>query len=72
VPEAPAEQPPRARAEAVRANLRALLPYLVASAIFIAIGVAEPKFMLNWAPGIALLLLVCWVLPTLWKRWRRR
>jgi len=62
----------RSRRAALLANLKALLPYLVAGAIFIAIGVAEPQFMLNWSPGIALLLIVAWVIPALWKRWRRR
>ena len=62
----------RQRSTALLANLQALLPYLVAGALFIAIGVAEPKFMLNWAPGIALLLVVAWAIPALWKRWRRK
>lgn len=59
------------RREAVFAGLKSLARYVVAWALFIAIGVAEPRFMLNWAPGIALLLVIGWLIPALWKRWRR-
>jgi hypothetical protein len=62
----------RRRREVLLANLGALVPYLVAGVIFIAIGVAEPQFMLNWSPGIGLLLIIAWVVPTLWRRWRRK
>lgn len=53
-------------------NLRAFLPYLLAGLIFISIGVNEPKFMLNWSPGILLLLAVVWAIPALWRQWRGR
>ncbi len=53
-----------------RANLRAFFPYLVAAAIYIGIGILQPRFMLNWSPGIALLLAVVWGVPELWRRWR--
>ena len=56
--------------DALRRNLRALFPYLVAAVIFIGIGVIQPRFMLNWSPGIALLLAVVWGVPELWRRWR--
>jgi hypothetical protein len=56
--------------DALRRNLRALFPYLVAAALFIGIGVMQPRFMLNWSPGIALLLAVVWGVPELWRRWR--
>jgi hypothetical protein len=58
--------------EAAIGNLKTLFPYLVAGALFIVFGVIDPKFMLNWAPGLVLLLIVVWVVPALWRRWRRR
>lgn len=60
------------RRDRFRAEFRGLLPYLIAGAIFIAISVAEPRFMLNWSPGLVLLLLVTWLIPAAWRRWRRR
>lgn len=60
------------RRNAVMANLRAFLPYLFSGVLFVVIGVSEPKFMLNWAPGIVLLLAVVWAIPALWRRWRQR
>ena len=51
-------------------NLRAFLPYFIAGVIFVVVGVNEPKFMLNWAPGIALLFVVAWVIPSLWRKRR--
>lgn len=55
-----------------RKELRGLLPYLIAGALFVAISVTEPRFMLNWSPGLVLLLVVVWVVPSLWRRARRR
>lgn len=54
------------------AGLRSLVPYAVAFVVFVGLGVADPRFMLNWSPGIALLLVVVWAIPALWRRWRRR
>lgn len=59
------------RRAALRRDLRALAPYLVAGLLFITFGVIEPRFMLNWLPGIILLLLVVWVIPAAWKKRRR-
>jgi hypothetical protein len=59
-------------AEAARRNLRPLVPYFIAGALFVAFGVFDPKFMLNWSPGIALLVVVVWAIPALWRRGRRR
>lgn len=56
------------RRRALLNDLRALRPYLVAGALFITFGVIEPRFMLNWSPGIILLLLVTWVIPALWQK----
>jgi hypothetical protein len=63
---------PLSRRAAFLAGLRSLVPYLVAGVLFITIGVIEPHFMLNWSPGLVLLLLVVWVIPALWRRWRER
>ncbi|MFN0147176.1 MAG: hypothetical protein ACKVT1_11745 [Dehalococcoidia bacterium] len=60
------------RRKALLGDLRSLLPYLIAGALFIIVGLIDPRFMLNWAPGIALLLAVVWVVPALWKRRPRR
>jgi hypothetical protein len=51
---------------------RTLVPYFLAGALFVLFGVIEPRFMLNWSPGIALLFLVAWAIPAAWRRWRRR
>ena len=58
--------------EATKANLRGLRPYLIAAVIYITIGVIQPKFVLNWTPAYLLLLLVIWIIPALWQRWRGR
>jgi hypothetical protein len=62
----------RSRLEALRSDLRALIPYLIAGVIFVSIGVAQPRFMLNWSPAIALLLVVCWIVPATWRRWFKK
>src|SRR5688572_15585541 len=54
-----------------RAGFHGLLPYLVAGLLFITISVIEPRFMLNWSPGLVLMLLVCWLVPAWWRRRRR-
>ncbi len=67
----PPKAPPQTQREAFLAGLRGLLPYLIAGVIFVTISVIEPRFMLNWSPGLVLLLLVVWIIPALWRRWRR-
>ncbi len=61
---------PSRRAAAI-ANLKAFLPYFIAGIIFITVSVIDPRFMLNWSPGLVLLLACVWVVPALWRRWRR-
>lgn len=48
-----------------------LLPYLIAAALYIAIGVWQPRFLLSWSEGIVFVLLVVWGVPELWRRRRR-
>ena len=72
-PEAGLAAEPRAeRRSAVLAALRSFVPYLIAGVLFVTFGVIEPRFMLNWSPGIILLVLVAWAIPAAWRRWRRR
>jgi hypothetical protein len=56
--------------DAFRRNLRGLFPYFVAAVIYLGIGIIQPRFMLNWSPGIALLLGVVWGVPEPWRRRR--
>jgi hypothetical protein len=53
------------------ALLRGVLPYALAMAVYVGIGVWQPRVMLNWAPAIVLLLAVAWGLPALLGRRRR-
>ena len=54
-----------------RARFKGLVPYLVAGALYVALGVWEPLFLLSWAEGIGFLLLAVWAIPALVRRWRR-
>ena len=54
-----------------RERVQGLVPYLVAGAIYVALGVAEPRLLLSWAEGIAFLMIVVWAIPALIRRWRR-
>ena len=58
--------------DTLQAELRSFVPYLIAGLLFVTFGVIEPRFMLNWSPGIILLVLVAWAIPAAWRRWRRR
>lgn len=44
--------------------------YCVASAVYIAIGVAAFDFMLSFWVGVAYLLVTAWLIPTLVRRLR--
>jgi membrane protein implicated in regulation of membrane protease activity len=50
----------------------ALVLYLAAAATYIALGVANPDFILSWPEGAAFLLLAVWIVPLLARRLRRR
>ena len=54
-----------------RGRLGGLVPYLVAGALYVALGVWEPRVLLSWAEGIGFLMLTVWAIPTLIGRWRR-
>ena len=54
-----------------RARLRGLRPYLFAGALYVALGVWDPRVLLSWAQGIAFLMLLVWAIPALIERWRR-
>lgn len=61
----------RERRAAFKANLRGLAPYLAAATIYVAVCSNEPVLMLNWAPALGFLLVVVWIAPAAWRRWRR-
>ena len=50
--------------------MRTLLLYGVAAAVYIAVGVAFPNFLLAWPVGAAYLLVAVWLLPALVRRLR--
>ena len=50
--------------------MRELTLYLVAGAVYIALGVAFPSLLLSWVEGTAFLLLAVWILPSLVRRLR--
>ena len=54
-----------------RARLRGVVPYLVAAALYVPLGVWDPRFLLSWAEGIAFVFAIVWVIPALYRRWRR-
>jgi hypothetical protein len=48
--------------------LRELALYLVAAALYIALGVAYPSLLLSWFEGTAFLLFVVWIIPAFVRR----
>ena len=62
---------PRRRPPVAAPTVRALALYLAAAAAYIALGVANPDFILSWPEGAAFLLLVVWVAPAVACRLRR-
>ena len=51
-----------------RSDLRVLAGYCLASALYIAIGVTYVDFLLSVVVGMAYLVLVTWLVPTLIRR----
>ena len=50
--------------------MRTLALYLVAGAVWVAIGAYEPDFMLSWPVTVLYLVVVAWLLPALLRRRR--
>lgn len=42
--------------------------YLVAAALYIALGVAFPSLLFSWVEGTAFLLLAVWIVPSFVRR----
>jgi tetrahydromethanopterin S-methyltransferase subunit B len=51
-----------------RRERRVLAGYLVAAAVYIAIGVAVTDFLLSFWVGVAYIVLAAWVVPTIVRR----
>jgi hypothetical protein len=49
---------------------RTLTLYLVAAAVYVALGVAVPELLLSWIVGVAYLLIAVWLVPALARRVR--
>jgi hypothetical protein len=58
------------RALPVRPPSPELALYLVAGAVYVAVGVAVPELLFSWVEGAAFLLIAVWVLPALVGRFR--
>jgi hypothetical protein len=54
-----------------RADLRVFAGYCVAAALYIAIGVVVNDFMFSVAVAMVYLVVVAWLVPTLFRRLRR-
>ena len=57
--------------EALAGGRRELVLYLVAAAIYIAIGVAVPEFLFTWVVAAGFLLLVVAIVPYVVRRLRQ-
>ena len=51
-----------------RPELRVFAGYLLAAAVYIAIGVAVTDFLLSFWVGVAYIVLAAWAVPTLVRR----
>lgn len=54
-----------------RSDLRVLAGYCLASAVYVAIGVTYVDFLLSVVVGMVYLVLVTWLVPTLFRRFTR-
>lgn len=50
--------------------MKELALYLVAGAVYIALGVAVPELLFSWIEGAVFLLVAVWVVPALLERLR--
>lgn len=48
--------------------MKELTLYLVAAALYIALGVAYPSLLFSWVEGAAFLLLAVWIVPSFVRR----
>jgi hypothetical protein len=51
-----------------RPDLRVFAGYVLAAAVYIAIGVAVTDFLLSFWVGVAYILVAAWLVPTLVRR----
>jgi hypothetical protein len=51
-----------------RFELRVFVGYLLAAAVYIAIGVAVTDFLLSFWVGVAYIVLAAWLVPTIVRR----
>jgi hypothetical protein len=54
----------------MRPDTRTLAGYLVAAAVYVALGVILPELLLSWIVGVAYLLVAVWLVPALARRVR--
>ncbi len=54
----------------MRPDARPLAAYLLAAAVYIALGVIFPELLLSWIVGVAYLLVAVWLVPALVRRVR--
>jgi hypothetical protein len=52
----------------VRPERKTLLAYLLAAAVYVALGVIVPELLLSWIVGVAYLLVAVWLVPALARR----
>ncbi len=51
-----------------RPDLRVFAGYVLAAAVYVAIGVAVTDFLLSFWVGVAYIVLAAWVVPTIVRR----
>lgn len=54
----------------MRPGSRTLAAYLVAAAVYIAVGVVLPELLLSWIVAVAYLLVALWLVPAVARRFR--
>ena len=51
-----------------RPDLRVFVGYVIAAAVYVAIGVAVTDFLLSFWVGVAYIVLAAWAVPTIVRR----
>jgi hypothetical protein len=54
----------------MRPGSRTLAAYLLAAAVYVALGVVLPELLLSWIVAVAYLLVAIWLVPALARRVR--